>query len=67
MAVLTKSEFQNWLENPVTKALKARIKKDIMFMQEMLIEAELEDVKGLQGRCKASINLLDVSYEDLFE
>lgn len=65
--VVTREEFADWLEHPVTKALKARIRKDIVYMQEMLVEADLESVKELQGRCKASINLVDVSYEDLYE
>jgi hypothetical protein len=65
--VITREEFQSWLENPVTKALKGRIRKDIALMYELLVQSDLDAIKELQGRCKASQNLLDVEYEDLYE
>ena len=63
----TKDEFDEWLLNPVTKDLKTRIRKDIQFMLDVLVEADLESVRDLQGRIKASQALLEVAYEDLYE
>jgi hypothetical protein len=65
--MLTKDEFDDWIVNPGTKALRERIKKDIQYMQDMLVDADLENIKEIQGRCKASQNLLEIAYEDLHE
>lgn len=65
--MVTEEEFFDWLENPVTKALKDRIRKDILFMQELLVEVGKDGLEELQGRIKASRNLLEVSREDLYE
>ena len=67
MSAITREEFLDWQENSVTKALKARIRKDIVYMQELLVESDLDSIKELQGRCKASKNLLEVEYGDLYE
>lgn len=64
---VSQNEFDEWLENPVTKALKDRIRKDILFMQELLVEVGKDGLEELQGRIKASRNLLEVSREDLYE
>lgn len=64
---VSQSEFDEWLENSVTKALKERIRKDISYMQDLLIEVDKEGLEELQGRIKASRNLLEVSREDLYE
>jgi hypothetical protein len=63
----TRSEFEDWLQHPITVDLRKQIAKDILNMQEMLIEVEEYDLRHLQGRVKASINLVNVSYEDLYE
>ena len=65
--VVTREEFADWLESPVTKRLKAQIRKDIENMQMMLVTVDKEDLQELQGRVKASINLLALEYEDLYE
>jgi hypothetical protein len=65
--LLTREEFEDWLIHPGTKALKDRIKRDVQYMQDMLVDADLDSVREIQGRCKASINLLDINYEDLHE
>lgn len=67
MVVITREEFDEWQKHPVTIALKAQIRKDVQLMQEMLLNVEEHDLKQLQGRCLASLNLLDVQYEDLYE
>lgn len=65
--VVTREEFADWLESPVTKRLKSQIRKDIENMQMMLVTVDKEDLQELQGRVKASINLLALEYEDLYE
>ena len=67
MAAVHEQEFLDWLENPVTIQLKKQIRKDVQDMQDMLLNIGEEDLKELQGRCKASINLLNVEYTDLYE
>ena len=66
MAV-TRDEFAEWMEHPVTKRLKEQIRKDISNMQDMLLTVDEIDLKSLQGRCAASINLLNMEFEDLYE
>jgi hypothetical protein len=63
----TREDFLNWTEHPVTKDLKNQIRKDIQNMQEMLMGCDEYDLKGLQGRCAACLNFLDISYESLYE
>jgi thiaminase len=65
--MITQQEFNEWLEHPVTSKFRQQIRKDIDFMQDMLIDVSAEDLKELQGRIKASINMYEVSYEDLHE
>lgn len=67
MAVVTREEFQEWLESPVTKALKERIAKDIDYMKDMLVDCSQDTLQELQGRCKACTNLLNVDYEALYD
>jgi DNA-binding transcriptional regulator GbsR (MarR family) len=67
MSAVTEQEFQEWLAHPITVQLKKQIRKDVTDMQEMLMHIGEEDLKELQGRCKASINLLNVEYGDLYE
>lgn len=65
--VVTRSEFDEWKQHPVTKKLMDQIRKDVEQMKELLIFVEPDDLKALQGRCAASTNLLLVDYEDLFD
>lgn len=65
MIGVTPEEFNDWLELPATKALKKQIKQDIENMKEMLVDVGFDDLKELQGRIRASINLLNVEYGDL--
>ena len=67
MTVVTPQEFLDWLESPVTKALKDRIRKDVAIMQDLLVHTDVDGLKELQGRVKASMNLLNVEYGDLYE
>jgi len=67
LAAVTREEFQEWLEHPVTVQLKKQIRKDISDMQDLLLTIGEEDLKEIQGRCKAAINLLEMDYESLYE
>ena len=62
----TREEFDEWQELRVTKDMKKRIKADITYMQDLLVNAALEDVKELQGRIKTCYNLLDMTYEGMY-
>ena len=67
MAAVSREEFADWLEHPVTLQMKKQIRKDISDMQDLLLTIGEEDLKEIQGRCKAAINLIDMVYEDLYE
>ena len=67
MSIITEQEFQDWLELPVTKKYKDVIRKEVDKMTDMLIECSEEDLKDIQGRIKASIGILRVTYEDIHE
>ena len=67
MAAVTREEFQDWLESPVTLQMKKQIKKDVENMQMMLLSCDAEDLKELQGRCKAALALIDMEYESLYD
>ena len=67
MAAVTREEFAEWQEHPVTKQMKAQIRKDLSDMQDLMLDIAPEDLKELQGRCKAAINLVTLQYEDLYE
>ena len=66
MAVCTREEFLEWQKHPVTEQLMKQIKKDVSDMQDMLLHIGEEDLKELQGRAKAAINLINLTYEDLY-
>lgn len=65
--VVTRDEFLEWKQLPVTRKLMEQISKDVETMKFMLVSVSQEDLPSLQGRCTASINMLGVEYEDLFE
>lgn len=65
--VVTEQEFEEWKQLPVTKKLMDQIKQDVERMKDLLIFVDTLDLQELQGRCKASLNLLNVEYKDLFE
>lgn len=67
MAAISREEYDEWKEHPVTVALFRIIQKDLGHMQDLLIEVDLQDVAELQGRCKTCRNLLDMDYESLYD
>lgn len=66
MAV-TREEFNEWKQLPVTQKLLRQIQEDVDKMKNILVHVGSDDLKEIQGRCKASMNLLNIEYEDLFE
>lgn len=56
-----------WVENPVTKALKKALHNDREYMKEQLIRGNTTDENEIRGRCNAILNLLNLTYEDLVE
>lgn len=66
MAVITKEEFEEWIKHPVTERLMGKIKSDVEYMKNILIEAGFSDIKEIQGRIKASQRLLEITYEDMY-
>ena len=67
MTAITREEFEEWVQHPVTVQMRKQIRKDIEQMQDMLLNVGEEDLKHLQGRCAAAINLVNMVYEDLYE
>jgi hypothetical protein len=67
MPAASREEFNEWLEHPVTRQLRKKILEDIELMKEMLLNVDTEDLRSLQGRCNACINLYEVEYEALYE
>ncbi len=64
MAV-TKEEFEEWKKHPVTITLLGKIKLDVAYMKDILVESSFSEIKEIQGRIKASSRLLEITYEDL--
>jgi len=60
-----KEAFNNWLEHPITKALRRKIKEDIENYKTMLINADYDNLYKLQAHCEAAIKLSELTYEDL--
>lgn len=56
-----------WLENPVTKALKKALHNDREYMKEQLVRGNASDEMEIRGRCNAILSLLSLTYEDLVE
>ena len=60
-----KEAFSNWLEHPITKALRRKIREDIENYKLMLISVEPNELHKLQAHCEAAIKLSELTYEDL--
>lgn len=57
----------DWVEHPVTKALKKALHNDREYMKEQLVRGNASDEMEIRGRCNAILNLLNLTYEDLAE
>lgn len=56
-----------WVESPVTKALKKALYNDREYMKEQLVRGNATDEAEIKGRCNAVLNILNITYEDLVE
>lgn len=63
--MVTKEAFLSWLEDPVTKLLRAKLKEDVAQYQTMLMYCSVEDLHKLQSHCDAAIKIVELEYEDL--
>lgn len=64
--VVTKEEYQEWLQHPVTQKLHSVLKQERLGMMEELV-LNKEDEEQLRGRIKAVEGFLSSEYEDLYE
>lgn len=65
MALIRKEDFEVWLENPVTKRLREKLREDIRNYQVMLITIDHPGLEKLQAHCEAAIKLSEIEFEDL--
>mgnify|MGYP003334049496 CR=1 FL=1 len=65
--IITNQEFLEWVENPVTKALKKALYNDREYLKEMLVRGNVDNEEEVKGRCNAVLNILNITYEDLVE
>ena len=67
--IITKSEYQEWLENSVTKAFFKALKSNREELKENLVIGLYEEKQELEvkGICKSVSNILDMTYEQLME
>ena len=56
-----------WVENPVTKALRKSLHSDREYLKEMLVRGNVENEEEVKGRCNAVLNILNITFEDLVE
>ncbi len=56
-----------WVEHPVTKALKKALHNDREYMKEQLVRGNSSDENEVRGRCNAILGILNVTFEDLVE
>lgn len=67
MRPVTEEEFEEWKQNPVTVKLFKVLKNEREGMKEGLIYDTFENPEEVKGRCRAIAQLLDLSYEDLYD
>ncbi len=57
----------DWVEHPVTKALKKSLHNDREYLKEMIVRGNVDNEEEVKGRCNAVLNILNITYEDLTE
>ena len=57
----------DWVENPVTQALKKSLHNDREYLKEMIVRGNVENPEEVKGRCSAVLGILNLTYEDLVE
>lgn len=57
----------DWVEHPVTKALKKSLHNDREYLKEMIVRGNVDNEVEVKGRCSAVLSILNLTYEDLVE
>jgi len=67
--IITKSEYQEWLEHSVTKAFFKALEANREELKENIVVGLYDEKQELEvkGICKSVINILDMTYEQLME
>ena len=65
--IITQQEYLDWVENPVTKALKKSLHSDREYLKEMIVRGNVDNEEEVKGRCSAVLNIIGITYEDLVE
>jgi small nuclear ribonucleoprotein (snRNP)-like protein len=65
--IITQQEYLDWVEHPVTKALKKSLHNDREYLKEMIVRGNVDNEEEVKGRCNAVLNILNITYEDLVE
>jgi small nuclear ribonucleoprotein (snRNP)-like protein len=65
--MITQAEYLEWMENPVTKALRKSLHNDREYLKEMIVRGNVDNEEEVKGRCNAVLNILNITYEDLVE
>ena len=63
--MITQDDFANWLEHPVTKQLRKKLREDITNYQLMLITVDHGGLEKLQAHTEAALKLSEMEFEDL--
>ena len=64
---VTKEEFVEWQNHPVTNKLMRVLRSERKAMLEGLVYDSYDNPEEVKGRCKAIDNLIAFEYEDLFQ
>lgn len=64
--MIKREEFEEWLNNPVTKELKKSLKNQIQEVKDGLIDNIYEQESRAKGMAKGYQNIVDLVYEDLY-
>ena len=64
---VTREEFEEWKQSPVTQRLMKMLLADRESMKEGLINNAFGEEMEVKGRCRAIAVILTLDYEDLFE
>lgn len=63
--MITEEEFKGWLEDPVTKALRKKLRDDVVNYQAMLVTVEPEELRMIQAHCQAAIKMTEIEWGDI--
>ena len=64
--MITKEEFEEWLQMDVTKEIKKSLRNQIEEVAIGLINDSYDDERIAKGMARAYQNIIDLTYEDLY-